>query len=443
MSEPVPPKVFISYSWTSETLKEWVLALATRLRSEGGANVILDRWHLKEGMDKYKFMEQMVTDAEIKKVLIVSDKAYMEKANSRKGGVGDESLIITPEIYGHAEQEKFIPLLRERDEDGKEYLPVFLKSRLYIDFCNEESFEESYDKLIRLIHGEPELKLPPIGNPPKHIFQNKVQLKTSGRFARLKDAAEKSKPHVLAFLQEYFDLFIECMEEFRIPHSAPRQDFDEAVVASVTSFLPYRDNLIDAFLLIANYIDSEDAYDHTFDFLERMLALQFRPDGMNSWHEDSFDNFRFINYEMALYFIAVMLKSKRFSVVRRFFESTYRVRDESHQMQNHPFSTFNYIISSLNEYRNKRLKLNKSSVVAEMISQRTYPKIKVAELAQADFLAFFQSGSISEHDNSRWWSQVIFYMPAGGTIEVFGKANTPPGLKVLKALYGVSKLDEF
>jgi hypothetical protein len=36
-------------------------------------------------------MEKMVTDPEISKVLIVSDKMYAEKADGRAGGVGTET----------------------------------------------------------------------------------------------------------------------------------------------------------------------------------------------------------------------------------------------------------------------------------------------------------------------------------------------------------------
>lgn len=44
--------------------------LAERLIGDG-VNVILDVWDLKNGQDKYVFMEQMVEDSEIKKVLSV------------------------------------------------------------------------------------------------------------------------------------------------------------------------------------------------------------------------------------------------------------------------------------------------------------------------------------------------------------------------------------
>jgi hypothetical protein len=85
-----PPKLFISYSWSTPEHEQWVLDLATALR-ESGVDVILDKWDLKEGHDSVSFMEKMVTDPEISKVLIVSDKMYAEKADGRAGGVGTET----------------------------------------------------------------------------------------------------------------------------------------------------------------------------------------------------------------------------------------------------------------------------------------------------------------------------------------------------------------
>src|SRR5262245_40900877 len=81
------PKLFVSYSWTTPNHEAWVLKLAIDL-VESGVDVIIDKWHLREGQDADKFMEQMVTDPNIKKVILVCDQAYAEKADARKGGVG-------------------------------------------------------------------------------------------------------------------------------------------------------------------------------------------------------------------------------------------------------------------------------------------------------------------------------------------------------------------
>src|SRR5690606_35840274 len=129
-------KVFISYSWGLSEHQEKVKELGTRLMSDG-IDVELDLWSLKDGHDVNFFMESIVNDDSINKVLIISDKNYSDKANSRKGGVGTEAQILTPELYGNAKQEKFIPILFERDEENKPYLPTFLKTRKYIDLSHE------------------------------------------------------------------------------------------------------------------------------------------------------------------------------------------------------------------------------------------------------------------------------------------------------------------
>ena len=58
------PKAFVSYSWTSPQHEDFVIGLAERLVSDG-VEIILYKWDLKEGHDKYVFMEQMVTGPDV------------------------------------------------------------------------------------------------------------------------------------------------------------------------------------------------------------------------------------------------------------------------------------------------------------------------------------------------------------------------------------------
>jgi hypothetical protein len=87
------PKIFISYSWTTQQHQEMVKGWADRLLADG-VDVILDIYDLKEGHDKNAFMEKMVADKDVTHVLVICDKGYTEKANARKKGVGTESQII-------------------------------------------------------------------------------------------------------------------------------------------------------------------------------------------------------------------------------------------------------------------------------------------------------------------------------------------------------------
>lgn len=155
------PKVFISYCWTSEEYIETVLMLAEALVRKQ-VEVILDQWNLRPGNDRFSFMEQGIQCAD--KVLILCDKTYVDKANAREGGVGTETTIITPALYGRSDQEKFIPVIM----DSFEVMPTYLKSRMAIDLrC--EHWKEGFDELLHAIYGVPMREKPELGLPPEWI----------------------------------------------------------------------------------------------------------------------------------------------------------------------------------------------------------------------------------------------------------------------------------
>ncbi|MCH8011948.1 MAG: toll/interleukin-1 receptor domain-containing protein [Candidatus Marinimicrobia bacterium] len=156
----VIPKVFISYSHDTLGHKKWVLELATRLMNNGVESII-DQWDLGPGDDLPTFMEKYVTSAD--RVLMICTDKYVDKANSGKGGVGYEKMIITSELMVKIDSNKIIPIIRQK---GTRRLPVFLQSKLYIDFSKDDEFEISYDELVRSIHGSPLFQKPKIGNNP-------------------------------------------------------------------------------------------------------------------------------------------------------------------------------------------------------------------------------------------------------------------------------------
>lgn len=167
--EEIVPKVFISYSWSSEAHKQWVLELAEKLVAKSGVEVILDRWHGVVGHDRFHFMEESIKVAD--KVLVICDKTYCEKANGRHGGVGTETIIITPDVYKDTKQEKFIPISLEED-NGEYILPDFFKSRFALSMKLGD-LDKSYKELERLIWEEPLLTPPPRGKKPDFKAEKK------------------------------------------------------------------------------------------------------------------------------------------------------------------------------------------------------------------------------------------------------------------------------
>ncbi len=118
-------------------------------------------------------MEKIKTDQDIKRssgLSAIPDSA--KKADKpRRGEWAPKRKSFRRTFMLPSDRSGSFRLCESRDETGKACLPVFMSSRLYIDFTNEDEFEEKYDRLLRTIFEKPELKKPPLGKPPAYLFQ--------------------------------------------------------------------------------------------------------------------------------------------------------------------------------------------------------------------------------------------------------------------------------
>jgi SEFIR domain len=305
------PKLFVSYSWTSPDHEAWVLQFATELR-ESGVDVILDKWDLREGHDAHAFMEKMVTDPEIKKVILVCDKTYVDKADGRSGGVGTEAQIISGEIYAKQAQDKFVAIVTERDESGRAHLPAYYRSRIYIDLSDASKYSENFDRLLRWAYAQPLYQKPEIGNKPSFLAEETATtvLATPFRFKRAVDSVKNNRDYAQPAVAEYFTCLAGEIEKLRIEPST--NPFDEAVIQSIDAFIPYRNEAIELFLTLAAYRDTPELRVVLHRFFEQLIPYLRRPQSVSSWHEHDFDNFRFIVHELFLYAVACLIRHERF-----------------------------------------------------------------------------------------------------------------------------------
>jgi len=169
-SAATAPRMFLSYSWSSPDHEAWVLALANKLMADG-VEVILDKWSLTPGQDGNVFMERMVTDPAVSKVLMICDRIYVDKADGRRGGVGTEAQIISPQLYRDhsADQTKFAAACLTLDEGGQPLVPVFYKGRIHFDFTRDVGFDVAYEQVLRWAHGRPQHVAPPLGRMPPSL----------------------------------------------------------------------------------------------------------------------------------------------------------------------------------------------------------------------------------------------------------------------------------
>lgn len=150
------PKAFVSYSWDSDEHRDWVLALATRLRSDG-VEALLDQWHLVPGDQLPAFMENAVRESDY--VLIVCTPRYKSRSERRVGGVGYEGDIITGQVLTTRNERKFIPVLRTGD--WSDAAPTWLAGKYYVDLRGERYDERHYRDLLTSLLGTRE-QAPPV-----------------------------------------------------------------------------------------------------------------------------------------------------------------------------------------------------------------------------------------------------------------------------------------
>jgi hypothetical protein len=439
------PKLFISYSWTSPDHEQWVLDLASDLR-ESGVDVILDKWDLKEGQDADVFMEKMVTDPLIKKVALVCDRGYTEKADSRKGGVGTETQIITPEIYQKADQNKFVAIIAERDDHGKAYVPVYYKSRKYIDLSDSDLYSKNFEQLLRWIYDKPFYEKPDLGSKPAFLSDTgTISLGTTPIFKRTLEAIRSSKEYCRGALIEYFDVFTRNLEKFRL--SGKEGEFDDKVIENIEQFLPYRNEAIEIFLALAQYRDTADTYLQLHRFLEGLIPYMERPHNITRYSDWDFDNFKFIIHELFLYLIASLLKYECFEAVSYLLRHHYYVEKEYSYGTDKTvlFDIFRPYLKSL-EHRNNRLKLNRLSIHADLLNQRSkISGIAFHQLMQADFVLFIRSSLdyLREEIYQTWWPITLVYIERHrGAFEIFARSQSKEYFNKVKGLFDVKNKEE-
>ena len=442
------PKTFISYSWSSPQHEEWVLNFAIELR-ESGVDVTLDKWDLKEGHDSNAFMEKMVTDDSVKKVIIVCDESYAKKADSRSGGVGTETQIISSEIYSSVNEDKFVAVIAEKDDEGKAHLPTYYKSRIYIDLSYDELYAKNFEQLLRWIFNKPVNVKPELGKVPAFLSDSPAaSLGTSAISRRCIDAYRNSKPHAHGALREYFQTFLDNYEKFRLEPSNGNSEFDEEVVKSIESFVPYRNEAIEVFLTVANYGDSESVGDDLHYFFEQLIPLMDCPGNINQFHTWDWDNLKYIVQELFMYCAASLIKSQQFGVLSTLLQQRYFVARDQDYGRNamRSFGVFRNHLDSL-EHRNRRLKLNRKSLHADLIKNFSLGTgVSFNEIMQADFLLFVSDSMqalLSQDHQQEWWAETLIYKGYGaGTYEIFARAESTSFFNKIKSCIAVEKKDD-
>lgn len=434
-------KVFISYSWGDESHQEWVVNLAKRLMNDS-VDVVLDRWDLRDGHDTFAFMESMVKATDIFRVLIISDRNYTKKANNRDGGVGTETQIITPEIYSNEKQEKFVPILRERDDSNQPYLPSFLTSRKYIDFSQDESFEISYEMLLRNILEAPTIAKPKLGlNPPSYITNSTVN--DSGlnfRLRMVENQLDKNPEKVNIYIDEFINEFKECLWEFEVNHE--RKSVND-LVDLLKSYRPIREDFIKFFKIVIKGNLKIDV-DVIFGFFEDYESYLKPRNTSGSWYSLNYEHFKVIFHELFTYLICLCLINKNYGLLEELVHSRIFFKNSSYRISRGSRYTKLYTHSDLLEAYNTENNLRKISPMGDYLISNLSSEVDKIDFILADLLLHYIGELFGDDDyGDSWFPQTHIYDEKSGCFLFFDKMISKRHFDKVKGIFEVQDEDEF
>ncbi len=432
-------KVFISYSWA---VQDRVIELAERLIANG-VDVVLDVYDLKEGQDKYAFMEQSVHDPSIDRVLIICDRTYTEKADDRTGGVGDETVIISPDVYGQMRQEKFIPIVFEVDENGQAYRPVYLKTRIYIDLSTaDDRYEAEYEKLLRNIYEKPIHKKPALGTKPEWLENETVDLSAIRDLNKQIRGYTGGNPAKADFLlRKAADEFVRSAKQYFPPNDKP---FDEALLIAIDQVKNYRDLFLD---FCENLIYCGMPLGETVgSLLERLYNELLDASGKNSYRESDFELYSFMIWELMIAATALMLHYDRYEDLHTLLARPYFLRrsklDTAVEAHNY-FHFRAYCRTIETTCKQKCENPNYFTLTGNILVQRERKPILTKESISTADIILYQLGSIiaPPDDERDYWFPTSYIYHSGNQV-IWQKLKSASFCKKVAPLFGAKTVVE-
>ncbi|RMR56700.1 toll/interleukin-1 receptor domain-containing protein [Pseudomonas cichorii] len=436
------PKVFISYSWTDQSHQELVKHWADRLVADG-IEVILDIYDLKEGDDKYAFMESMVTDPSVTHVLVICDGKYVEKASARKAGVGTESQIISGEVYAKVKQSKFIPIVCEFGDDGEPILPTFMKSRMWINFSSSEAENENWEQLVRLLYGKPQHTKPVKGKAPTYITSD-APVPTSealAKFNSLKQAILQNKKGIGHYRRDFIESCIKYADKLRVRDRPSVESIGKKVLEDCGKLKAIRDHLCDWILLEGEITDSEEFSEAVIDVLERLRELKSRPPEVNSWNETWFEAHAVFVYETFLYIIASLIKSGAYPVLHEIYSSNYLRPSTDRYGKTHfekfgCFYGYSEALQSVLSSEGVKLYAPAAELIKRQADREDLPFADILQAELLTLLMFFIT------PDTHWYPQTLHYSLHGSSYPFFVRAAQHKHFNKLSIITGIKSADD-
>ena len=248
-------------------------------------------------------------------------------------------------------------------------------------------------------------------------------------------------------LREYFQHFTTNLVRFRITDSHA-QNMDELVVTSIKSLQPYRNEAVSVALTALQYLPGDQAYQTLHWFLEQITPYFCPSPDMHVLQRTQFDNFKWLAYELLLYFVAGMLSQEDFAGIAYLLGHDYLFAATMDGMPTRlePFVELCQYLYSLDEYYRRPGSVSKSSAGQFVRDHVDRPDILFRDLMQADLVLYIRSyfEKLRGQRDARWFPATLLYaVNQGQALPLFVRAESREYLLRVGTAFAATSLEEW
>ncbi|MDV6373783.1 toll/interleukin-1 receptor domain-containing protein [Deinococcus arenicola] len=384
------PRTFISYAWTTPAHEMRVQNLVDQLRRDG-IDALLDKYHLRPGMDADQYMEQVAARGEVGKVIAICDPNYVGKVDRRQGGAGKEGTIMSTGVYdqllaGGEAGRRFVAVVFDKAE-GVSPTPAMFSSSLHIDMSTQELYDANYDELLRFLYDQPRLVAPSIGTRPSHLQSSQsgaITATTWPRASALRRAIGSNQGVSVAF-QNYLEAVADTISSMPLAVTEHQFDLQKGLRESGL-LLPLRNEFVDLMQYAARHdvLDAAalgDFFEETINRLESIQAI----DIATQFH-------RLLLMELMVFLTAICVRNNRAISLNELTSRTYYRTNFHRKMTPDTFGRIFYIEREFRSIYNSLL--GKKWIKPEgdwLFNRETSTGFSHQEMMQADLILLLKS----------------------------------------------------
>lgn len=445
MTDLVADKVFISYSWSTPEHEQWVINLAKQLELNK-VPVVFDKWDVQDGQNLNQFMQRAVNDPTIQKVIVICDEIYTKKANGFEGGVGTETVIISQQVYENSQQTKFIPIVTEKNSDGKPFIPTYFSGAKYIDMSSDQSYIEGYEKLLRNLFNKPEYERPEGTKViPSFLLSDNSELLLLSQHAlavfinHMEKRPDKATIHFIDFTEEFLKDYI----SFAI--STPkREEIAEKTSEALHSMLALKNIYIQFIISYVRLAENLESQRIAGIFEQMYSKIKTRPaaEGSTVFYDSQFDHMKFFLNEIVISTGAVLLKYEEYQTFKEVFTHEYILKDIHERESKGTIGYLQQYPSYLEQVQPRKLgQAELISYSGFLLKERSQAQVSFEELKQAELMIRFIDYAWNKESIYYW--RILTSPYINGRSDIMRKLISKTYFEKIKDIFNVTNSQEF